>query len=877
MTGKGEVTIEPSFLDSLLIEAGLRITGRGTVPARPGSTASVPRGLANPLHQLLEQTYHGTLYKHQSMAIERALTGEHICMATPTASGKSLVFMALAANTILTSSDVRVLALYPARALIQDQLEKWRQILAPLGIPYCWIDGGVPMAERLERLRGARVALMTPDVAHAWLMSNLHQETVRAFLRGIRLLILDEAHVYEGVFGTNMAFFLRRLEVATGDPQIVCTTATLGNADEFFQSLTGKTARVFGSRHDASPSPEKEIVLTQPPARAAFECTRKLLLKLAERKAGRFIAFGDSRKEVERIVASVHRGDGGGDDEVLPDEAPPDGELPDPGGDLLEDLDTDVPGSSLEEIPSASVGVLPYRAGYEANDRRNIQQALSDGSLAGVVSTSALELGLDIGDIDIAVLLELPPSVKSFWQRLGRAGRQRTGSCIVIDRSAVLGSGPESLDAYLSRDLEPNWFYLENRYIQYAHALCAAIELPLLGVTDVEPPVFESLPDSFPRFLANEIDPTEVVPSDLYPLKQRGQGDPHHEFPLRGAADPSFKVVGPFQKAIGELSLAQVLREAYPGGVYYYMARPYRVKQLRHREREIRAVKERYYTTQPTAQTMVFPKFPEGILSLFESDSGFVAETTMQVSERLLGFVERRGGTRTEHTYGPGSPYEQRPLTRFFETTGVCWYIGRSSRDPLEIGQFILRAFCSHFGIQERDLGFGVFTAKLSPAGREQIQGLCIYDATQGSLRLTQRLAEEFQRLIELSLELAESSEELQSSGRSDNVLRELKRMTKFAADLKRATPPGEVIISEHDGDWVQVIAPEQPAMFLKPDGGEEVHVDTFRYTPQGIVYDLIWSKPGSRSVPANALQPIYGVTEMLLYNLITGETKPLA
>jgi DEAD/DEAH box helicase domain-containing protein len=170
----------------------------------------------------------------------------------------------------------------------------------------------------------------------------------------------------------------------------------------------------------------------------------------------------------------------------------------------------------------------------------------------------------------------------------------------------------DGLKKYLARELEPSWLYMENRYIQYANALCAAYEVGEIGGASLEGTPFKSLPTSFRRFLDNEINPTEVVPSDLYPLKQRAQGGPHREFPIRSGMEPDFDVKTPQGLRLGNLTFSQALREGYPGAIYYYMARPYRVYRFDYRKGEIFARRERHWITRPLAQTMVFPRFQGG-------------------------------------------------------------------------------------------------------------------------------------------------------------------------------------------------------------------------------------------------------------------------
>jgi DEAD/DEAH box helicase domain-containing protein len=757
--------------------------------------------------------------------------------------------MAAAAHQLLTDSGTTVLALYPAKALIQDQIRKWRAQLDPFGIPFGYIDGGVRTDARLDVLRASRVLLMTPDVSHAWLLSHLADADIKRFLSSLRLLILDEAHVYEGVFGTNMAYLLRRLQVASGLRQVICSTATLGKPADFLRQLTGREPVTFGADADSSGTPRKEIAVLRCVSGNPFDAIVTLLVTLASGERGRFLAFADSRRMVEQVVAAIHRSarpksDGEGDE---PQEVEPE--------------------------PGETHRVLPYRAGYEEQDRKQIQQALNDGHLAGVVATSALELGIDIGDLDLIVLLGPPPSVKAFRQRLGRAGRKRPATCLMLDDKGLLADSAERLDAYLRREPEPSWLYLDNRYIQFANALCAAFELAEGRDEGRDLSPFRSLPPSFGLFLENELNPKGVVAADLYVLKQRAQGGPHREFPIRSGVEKEFRVETPDGQPLGTLTFSQALREAYPGAIYHYMARPYRVFRFDYRKGQITVKREKRWTTRPLSQTMVFPRFQGGSLTLFRSDKAFLAEAEMQVSERVIGFTERRGGAAPEaYKYGPTSPYYQRPLDRFFQTTGVCWYFRDKALVGDGLAQAILEAFCSSCSVQGRDLGVGVFHAQETPLGPTPCQGICIYDAADGSLRLTQRLAEGFDEVVDAAVSLASKEAD------EGSAVALLKQLLREFRELERAVPQaGPAPVSQAEGDWVVVISPGSRAVYATEAGMVEVEVMAYRYTPQGLVYELVPQVPGTRwLVKASAVQPIHGQAKMLRYNLVTGETQPI-
>ena len=801
------------------------------------------------------------MYAHQADAIEAVLAGEDVCVATPTASGKSLVFMAAAAHLLQSQPATRILALYPARALIQDQLGKWRDLLRPLGLTPGYIDGGVSPSQRPEILENHALVLMTPDVVHAWLMSHLDQPAVRKFVRQLQMLILDETHVYDGVFGSNMAYLLHRLQAVAPLSRIVSSTATVGEPGQFLEQLTGRRPRVFAALEDGSASPTKTLLLGQVRGGNAFEQTVLLLRALAQAGLGRFLAFGDSRKQVEQRVAAIQRGGLGG--RVAPD---------------TEAAAVTEP-SSVEEAGATTTNggytVLPYRAGYEEDDRLAIQTALIQGELAGVVTTSALELGLDIGEIDIVLLLGVPPSVKAFWQRFGRAGRVRPAVCLLLDDQGTLANDPAGLAHYLKRTPEPSWLYLDNRYLQYANALCAAAEAAAeaAAVSHLNETPFHRLPAGFLDSLHNELNPEKAVSADLYPLKQRAQNGPHYEFPLRAGIEKNFQVCqrGRREHSLGTLSYPQVLREAYPGAIYYYLAQPYRVCALKYSTGQLWVAPTQDFTTQPRWQSRVFPKFSEGTLHAWRASEGFLAETELQVSEQVTGFVERRGSNRIEHLYAPGSSYAQRPLQRFFETTGVCWRSSAASSEA--VAQAVLNAFCLRFSVQHRDLGVGTFSSNASPLGPNATQGVCIYDVADGSLRLTQRLAEHFAEVVDLAQVLAGKAEQPNA-----DLKQELEDLSRWCVTLQPIEASVTTPLPPLADGWIVLVAANQPAILRRSSGEtEDVTVLGYRYTPQGLLCSLAHPEPRTLwQVAAEAVFPIHGVTVMEQLNLMTGETRPL-
>lgn len=666
--------------------------------------------------------------------------------------------------------------------------------------------------------------------------------------KNLRLLVLDEAHVYDGVFGTNMALFLRRFQAVCGSARLICSTATLGQPSDFIFQLTGRQTVQFGPDQEGANIPKKVVYAARIDVKKGFDLSAQLLKALANQTTGRFIAFADSRKMVELITAAAHQA----------------------GRDMPANTD-----EALEELSDETANQLvPYRSGYESSDRQRIQTALTTGQLRGVVSTSALELGLDIGEVSLVVLLTSPPSLKAFWQRIGRAGRKEPGECLILDTMGVVTSSSSGLGGYLQRPIEPNWLYLPNRYIQYTHALCAAQEKQEAGDL-YDPTPFRTVPESFTTFLAEEVNPSQMLPQDLFPIKQRAQGSgPHHEFPLRTGIEPNFKIASQ-QQSLGDVSFSQLLREAYPGAVYYYMARPYRIASVNYRGREVLAHQEKRYTTRPVTQVMVFPDLLGGLHRLSVGAGGFIAEAEMQVSERVTGFKEKRGPNETTNNYGVGSSYAQRPIQRFIKTTGVCWFFPEDAVMSDEVGSRVMEAFCREFAVQPRDLGVGRFHVQESPLGTGPLQGICIFDATHGSLRLTERLGEHFRRVLCVSRDSAEAEV---VGGLPSPVRDPLRLFCEIAESLAPKKPnimPGSISTSESGAEWIVVVAPGEKALLVSGTEASEVTIIGYFYTPQGLKYHLKHEDPGVRwTIEASAIQHLPGVTKTLLYNPLTGEEK---
>ena len=820
----------------VLENGGFRVVDEAVLPARAARHTEIPSSLHPAVRKNLELSMGGLLYAHQSKAIESALTRHDVCLSTQTASGKSLVFMSVAADIILRNPEARVLALYPAKALIHDQLGKWSEQAERNGFRVGYIHGGVAREDRLPILDDCHVVLMTPDVAHAWLLHNLAQEGVRRFLGNLHLLILDEAHVYDGVFGSNMAFFLRRLQYAARDFQLIAPTATVGDPCGFMESLTGRIPKVFAADADASGCPEKSIFVVRPylPAQSNEQTLLRLLVAQGHTP---FLAFMDSRKAVEQLVSRLTFG--------------------------------------AKEEGESMLSVYPYRAGYEDEDRRMLQEALSTGEVSGIVATSALELGLDIGDLNTVVMVGLPNSMKAFWQRLGRGGRKTRGMCIIYDGAESLRKVHGGLAQYFNRAIEPNWLYLDNRYCQYSNALCAAHEARALNDVGGRPSKrlpYKTLPDRFHEYILNDINPKESLAHDLMELKQRAQDTPHHEFPIRCDTERSFSVIDhKTNTPIGTVTFSQMLREAYPGAIYYYMAQPYRVNRVNFKDGTIHAKRDKRYTTTPMSQIRVFPRLSPAH-QYSASRLGFLIETGMQVAERVVGFEETRGANREGNKYGPDSPYYHRDILRFFETTGVCWHFEGCDTGGMAAARAIASALCSLCSIESRDIGVGPFYVKTSPLGGMPIRGVCIYDAAHGSLRLTQQLFTRFREVVSMALNTIGSIQ----TEEAETVHLQLSGLLSQLPGLSSpCQTPAEELERADDEHMHVMVAPGERAVYMSNGIGQFVKVRSYQFTPKGVMYRIeAESSETLKLVGRDYIRPIEGETRLERWNAMTDDRE---
>ena len=514
------------------------------IPARSARHLELATPLSDPVAAVFGDT---PLWSHQVEAIDHARAGSSVAIATGTASGKSRCFQIPIAESIAGDRPATALMLFPTKALAQDQLRSITALGVP-GLLAATYDGDSSPEERAWVRRHANVVLTNPDMLHAGFLPG-HDRWAN-FLFRLDYVVIDELHTMRGIFGSHVAHILRRLRRLCAhygsDPTFIFTSATIGEPARLAGQLSGLPVEQVTD--DGSPSGEKIFMLWNPagddtadesdasPNRDTAELTAALL-----RGGHRAIAFCRSRKGTEIVAADIRR------------------RLP----------------KRLAET------VRPYRGGYLKNERRETELALFDGSLRGVVATSALELGIDVGGLDVCVLNGFPGTIASLWQQAGRAGRQSQHSL------AALVAGDDQLDHWFithpeqlfTRPPETAVINPWNRQVLLPHLACAAHELPL--TPDDERWWGDALDDGIRELVL--ADTLKLRP----PTHRKGpaavwaeRGRPSRAISLRNAGGDEFRIATAHGTLIGTVDGARAHRLVHPGAVYMHQGDTWRVETL---------------------------------------------------------------------------------------------------------------------------------------------------------------------------------------------------------------------------------------------------------------------------------------------------------
>ncbi|MDR3553770.1 MAG: DEAD/DEAH box helicase, partial [Syntrophobacteraceae bacterium] len=551
-----------SFLNRLLTYRlkDFEVAHHAELPAQPPVFGKLSTPLPDPVRQAMLKLGITALYSHQATALEHIRSGSHTVVSTPTSSGKSLIYNLCVAEALVADPDSRALYLFPVKALARDQLDSLEQLFAALAdtggasrFRSCVYDGDTtPHQRALIRQRHPNVLLSNPDMLHYALLAFHHKW--EEFFKKLRFVIVDEMHTYRGVFGSHVAQIFRRLRRICrhygSDPRFILLSATIGNPGELAASLTGVCRDQIATvcTDSGAPGAKRHFVFLRAAEDSVGHSARTAarLIVQAARAGLKTIAFTQSRKMTELVHMSVIEADRG-----------------------------------LRNKVSS------YRAGFLAEERRLIEQHLADGSLNAVISTSALELGIDIGGLDLCILVGYPGTVMTTWQRGGRVGRSGRESAI------VLIPDQDALDQYIVNHPER---FLESSYeiavidplnpeILYAHLPCAAAELPI-GASEEgfsEEKVLKAIKELVSRCrLIQTLEGNQLICA---------MARPHRLLDIRSVG-PSYtitKTTDGKATALGKNEGVRALKECHPGAIYLHRGETYAIESLDLQKKLIRA------------------------------------------------------------------------------------------------------------------------------------------------------------------------------------------------------------------------------------------------------------------------------------------------
>jgi DEAD/DEAH box helicase domain-containing protein len=695
-----------------------RLAGQGFEGERPPKLADVPSSLDPGLAGALRRVGVEALYTHQVEAMEAAAESD-VVITSGTASGKSLSFNLPVLDGIAADEKARALYLYPTKALAQDQARKLSE-LAPPNLRHAIYDGDTPKDDRAAIRKRSNLVLSNPDMVSVGVLP--HHKSWGDFLANLRWVVVDEAHTYRGVFGSHVANVLRRLRRVArlygSDPRFICASATIANPVELAERLVGTSFALVES--DGAPKAERRIAMWNPPLIDEASGTRRSpLSETADLLAGlissgvRTICFMRSRRGIELILRFVQM--------------------------------------KLEEQgrPELASRISPYRAGYTPQQRREIEASLMRGELLGVVATDALELGIDIGELDAAICVTFPGTVASLRQMWGRAGRRRSGLALYV-------AGQDALDQFfcrhpeefLERPVEAAILDPESEQIQMQHLLAAAYEAPLGATGGLVDGDDEVLGPRWRERAERLVALGELRRGRDDRFVARGPGFPAGRISLRSASADSIAVLDRTSgELLGMVEAERAFATVHPGAVYLHLGRSYEVRELDIEGR--RAVVEPFHGdwyTQPKKDTEVFVEGAERSRRTLGIELAFGA---VSVTERVTAFQRKRLSDHEVIDMVALDLPEQNFLTQGLWYTLGDELVGNLPMEVLlgalhatehsQIAVLPLLAMCDRW-----DIG-GLSTNVHYQTGMPTI---FVYDGYPGGVGITRRGYEEFEVLV---------------------------------------------------------------------------------------------------------------------------------
>ncbi|MFL0472733.1 DEAD/DEAH box helicase [Priestia sp. 179-F W1.4 NHS] len=537
-----------------------------TIEEKEAKTAPFPASLHTKLREALEKRGIGSLYTHQKTAFDLATAKKNVVAVTPTASGKTLCYNLPVLQSIMENDQARALYLFPTKALAQDQKSELNEIIEEMEVPinsYTY-DGDTPANIRQKVRKAGHIVITNPDMLHSAILPH-HTKWVSLF-ENLKYIVIDELHTYRGVFGSHVANVIRRLKRICryygSDPIFICTSATIANPKELAEHLTG--AHVMLVDNNGAPSGRKHFIFYNPPiVNKPLNIRRSATLEVRN-IAGEFlknkiqtIVFARSRVRVEIILTYLQE---------------------------------------LVKNQLQHKSIQGYRGGYLPKQRREIERGLREGSIYGVVSTNALELGVDIGQLQVCVMTGYPGTVASAWQQAGRAGRRHGEAVIVM----VASSSPldqymiQHPDYFFSRNPETARINPDNLVILVDHLKCASYELPFKQGETFDGVEIEDVLE----FLQEE----RVIHFSGDKWYWMNDSFPAHNISLRSASQENVVIIDQSDvanvKVIGEMDRFSAMTLLHDEAIYLHQGIQYQVEYLDWDEKKayVREVDVDYFT-----------------------------------------------------------------------------------------------------------------------------------------------------------------------------------------------------------------------------------------------------------------------------------------
>lgn len=567
------------------------------------SLSAIPKDLHPSIKNYLKNKGINELYPNQIEAMQEIKKGKNIIITTSASSGKTLAFNIPIINYLSKNLKSSALYIYPTKALTQDQFEKVTEIIKEIGINAGIYDGDTPQDRRTYLRRHSRLLLANPDILHIGILPN--HTNWSNFFSNLKFVVVDEAHYYSGVLGSHMSEIMRRLRRIShyygSYPQFILASATLKNPEEFSFKLIGERFKLIGG-FDNLPFKKKLIILNPPLIDYASNLRRSIykeavwILKKFLKNNVKTIAFVKSRQGVELVTRMLK--------------------------------------SSLE--PGEIEFVSSYRAGYTKETRHEIESKLKKSEIKTVITTNALELGIDIGDLDATVIVGYPGSISSIFQQSGRSGRRG-------DSLSILITGSNPIDQYFAKD--PDYIFTknvesisidpENQYIETPHIKCASYEIPITPEVDNE---------YFGKTTKNIIEKL----SENGILERRSEKyfftdrySPAPEINIRGAGQEQVRLINSENnQTIERVSRDRAIEETFKDAVYLHLADTYVVKELNLQDNF--AILEKkdvdYYTDSLATETIWIQKLINE--KKFKKINIFFGDVL--VEEKVRGFVKKQ-------------------------------------------------------------------------------------------------------------------------------------------------------------------------------------------------------------------------------------------